>query len=457
MGRSSAAATAAEASVLREIRRLDNLLSAYDAGSEFSRWTTTFAQPVPVSADLFRVLQLFDRWRANSDGALDAAAATIGQVWKTAAARQRLPSQAELDSAVALVQQPHWKLDTGTQTATHLSHAPLVINSFVKTYIIQHAAAAALASPGIGAVVVNIGGDIVIEGDRTETVSIRDPRADAENDAVTDELLLNNKTIATSGNYRRGEMINGRWYSHIVNPLTGQPADNIISATVVAPQATDAGALATAFNVLDPEGIRRLATIPGVEYLVITRDGRQICSKGWASLETPAGKHRRLSALAPRPADNNFELTVQIEIATRRRQMAKRPYVAVWIEDQNHNAVRTIALWHEKDKYLRELKTWFLKYRGLYATDKNALTSVSSATRSPGRYTIKWDGKDDKGQPVPAGSFVLKIEVSREHGSYQLLQQEFSHNETPQSFNFAGNAEISAASFEYSRKVPGGK
>jgi len=458
-GKSEKVSGLAEASVLKEIRRLSNILSSYNADSEFSHWLQSFGQPVHVSAELFEVLALFEKWKINTHGALDASAESIGKLWKNAAARQRLPSQYEIDSVVAAVKQVHWQLDAAEQTATHLSRTPLMLNSFVKTYIIKKAAASAMAIAGVNAVVVNIGGDMVITGNLAETVRISNPLADAENDAPVAQLLLSNKTVATSGNYRRGELINGKWYSHIVNPLTGMPADHIISATVVAPNATDAGALATAFNVLSVEESQQLAaTVPGADYLIITKEGKRVSSKGWKQIEIPL---KQVTAV-PGMVNNvktilagNLELTVNLEIRTQSEQMVKRPYVAVWIEDENHAAVRTIALWHEKDKYLPELKSWYLKYRGMYTSDRNALGSVSSATRSPGKYSIRWDGKDDKGNAVAPGVFTLKIEVNREHGTYQLLRQAFNYNETPQSFNFTGNVELASASFEYKKKSAG--
>jgi thiamine biosynthesis lipoprotein len=55
------------------------------------------------------------------------------------------PTQNELNAAVAQVKQAHWKLDAVNQTATHLSNAPLMLNSFAKSYIIKRAADAAMA------------------------------------------------------------------------------------------------------------------------------------------------------------------------------------------------------------------------------------------------------------------------------------------------------------------------
>jgi FAD:protein FMN transferase len=445
-------ASVAEAAATKEIARLQKILSAYDDHSEFSAWLKTSNQPILVSAELFEVLGLFDQWRIATGGALDASAEVITKLWKQAAAQQRLPTDQELTAAVAEVKETHWKLDPVAHTATHLSHAPLILNSFAKSYIIKHAADAAMAAGNTRAVVVNIGGDLVILGDLKETVQISDPKADAENDPPIDQLALANRAVATSGNYRRGELIGGHWYSHIVDPRTGQPADAVISATVLAPNATDAGALATAFNVLSPaESARLAAAITGVEYLIITRNGRRIESPGWKALETaPAPAPSRGPAGAP--AEEPFELLVNVEINLQKEGFAKRPYVAVWVENEEHAPVKTIALWHGSDRYIPELKSWYLKYRELYTGDLKFNPSVTSATRSAGKYTVRWGGLDDHGNPVKPGKYIVKIEASREHGTYQLMRQEITCDDTPKKIDLAGNVEIASASLDYSKK-----
>jgi len=469
-------ASLAEKAALKEIARLGRILSGYDTASEFSHWLHTSGQPVKVSPELFEVLNLFDEWRTRTGGALDASAEVITRLWRQAANRGQVPDQQELARAVAEVQQPHWRLDSLNKTATHLSQAPLMLNSFAKSYIIRRAADAAMAASNARATVVNIGGDLVVSGDWKETVQISDPKADAENDAPIDRLLITNEAVATSGNYRRGEQIGGHWYSHIVDPRTGQPADAVISATVVAPRATDAGALATAFNVLSSDESVRLASgLPGVDYLIITRSGQRIASPGWHALEAPASPanaasgpstgtataaSRPPSGTAASPASpaafaDDLELVVNLEINLQKEGFSKRPYVAVWVENQDHAAVRTIAVWHGSDRYLPELKSWYLKYRGLYETDKAALSTVSSATRSPGKYTLKWDGKDDQGNLVKPGTYIIKIEATREHGNYRLIRQELVCNGTPQHIDLPGNVEIASASLDYRKRTVG--
>jgi FAD:protein FMN transferase len=456
----------AEKNVLAEIDRQAHILSSWDPHSEFSRWFRTVDQPVHISPELFEVLDLFDKWRDRTDGALDASAETITRVWKNAAAQKRLPSEAELCAGVASVRRVHWKLDPVHRTATHTSDAPLALNSFVKSYIAGRAADAALGVSGTRGAVVNIGGDLVVRGEWSEPVDISDPKSDAENGVPIAHLVLRNRTVATSGDYRRGVEILGRHYSHIVDPRTGMPPDEIISSTVVAPTPADAGALATALSVLTPaESDRLVASIPGAEYLLVKKNGEKIRSGGWSSLEAPPDSR----AAAMRPGahfqtaspqsgaslwNDKYELTIHVDLSLIDGYRIRRPYVAVWIEDENRSPVRTIALWFAKFKFLRELYTWSRAENQRSASeDTHVLNSVSSATRPPGKYTFKWDGRDDFGKPVKAGKYNVMIEAAREHGTDQLMQQEIDFNGSPKQFQLPGGVEIASASLDYHKIV----
>jgi thiamine biosynthesis lipoprotein len=456
----------ADKAALAEMDRESHILSSWDPDSEFSRWFRTANQPVHISSELFEVLRLFDEWRDRTHGALDASAETISRVWKNAATEKRLPSEAELRAAVASVRRVHWKLDPANRTATHTSDAPLALNSFVKSYIAGRAADAALAASSARAAVVNIGGDLVVRGDWSEPVDVSDPQSDAENGVPIARLAVRNQAVATSGDYRRGVEILGRHYSHIVDPRTGMPADEIISSTVVAPTPADAGALATALSVLTPaESARLVASMSGAEYMLVNKNGEKIMSGGWSSLEAPAS-HR---AAAARPAasfqtvaaqsgaplwNDKYELTVSIELSLIEGYRVRRPYVAVWIEDEKRAPVRTIALWFAKFKFLRELYAWSRDEDSVPTSeDTHVLNSVSSATRPPGKYTFRWDGKNNFGKPVTAGKYNVMIEAAREHGTEQLLHQEIDFNGSPKQFQLPGGVEIASASLDYHKIV----
>jgi FAD:protein FMN transferase len=459
---SAAQSERAEKAVLAEIDRESQILSSWDAQSEFSKWFRTSGEAVRVSPELFEVLSLFDKWRGLTDGALDASAETITRVWKRAAEVDRVPSQSELDAAVVGVRRVHWKLDAASRTATHTSEAPLAMNSFVKSYIAGHAADAALRASGARGLVVNIGGDMVVRGDRSEPVDVADPKSDAENGAPMARLVIRDRAVATSGDYRRGVEIGGRHYSHIVDPRTGMPADEIISSTVIARDPAEAGALATALSVLTPEESARLVrSLPGVEYLLVKKDGEKIESGGWSALELAPVPRRaaspaaaRFETVSARPGasqwDAKYQLTVAIELNVIEGYRVHRPYVAVWIEDEDHVPVRTVALWFAKYKYLSELRAWSrMESLRSVSEDTHVMNSVSSATRPPGKYTFVWDGKDDFGNPVKAGKYNVMIEAAREHGTYQLMHQEMDFNGSPKQFQLPGDVEIASATLDY--------
>jgi len=459
---SEAQSEKAEEAALAEIDREAHILSSWDPQSEFSNWFRTKNQPVHVSPELFEVFSLFDKWRGMTGGALDPSAEAITRAWKQAAAEKRVPTQAELDAAVASVRRVHWTLDPVNQTATHTSDTPLALNSFVKSYIAGRAADAALKASGAQGLVINIGGDLIVRGDWRVPVDISDPKADAENGTPIAHLRVRNRAVATSGDYRRGVEIGGRHYSHIVDPRTGMPADQVISSTVIAQSPAIAGALATAFSVLSPEESARVAAaVPGVEYLLVNRDGQKIVSAGWSSyqappeprmaMRVPAATYKTISAQSGGAQwDPKYELTVSIQLSLINDSRFHRPYVAVWIENENHTPVRTISLWFRKEKYLTELRAWS-RYESGRSTSEDAqiLNSVSSATRPPGKYTFQWDGKDDFGKPVRPGKYNVMIEAVREHGTYQLLHQEMEFNGSPKQFQLPGGIEIASATIDY--------
>jgi len=448
---SEKAADQAEQLALDEIDRLNNILSTYQANSEISRWLKTYHTEEKISPELLDVLTLFDRWRNNTNGALSASAAIASNLWKKASSRQILPDRLELAQAIELMKQPQWKLNAEQQTATHLSVQPLVLNSFVKSYIIQKVSGKVMSVAGVNGAVVNIGGDMVVAGEQKEIIRIADPLAHAENNKPMAVLNLKNKAIATSGNYRRGFQIDGQWFSHIVDVRTAKPVSEIISATVLANDATDAGALATAFNILSPKESETLArNIPGVEYQIITKKKEEIVSKGWKKLanESKSNTPDTKNGVSP---EEPFEVSIDLELA-RFEGRFRRPFVAVWVESDKKESVRTIAVWFNKPRWLPDLKRWFSKNQ-LIAQDYSQMGSISSATRSGGKYTLVWDGLDDTGKPIPSGKYTIYLEAAREHGTYQLLKQDIEWRGKPSHFDIDGGIEITSASVDYHQRA----
>jgi thiamine biosynthesis lipoprotein ApbE len=442
----------AEQVALKEIDRLADILSTYDSSSEFRQWMNTLNDDIPVSPELFEVLSLFEQWESKTGGALNASAAIATSLWRNAEGRNQLPGPDELSDAISSMERTHWELNDQKQTARHMSKDPLVLNSFVKSYIISKASEEVMSVPGVTSAILNIGGDIVVAGEVAENLKVADPMADAENDRPLTTLRVSDRAIATSGNYRRGFKIGDEWYSHILDPRTAIPASEIISATVVARNATDAGALATAFNILSPEESEALAHhIPGIEYLIVTRTGDRIASNGWSNLEVKQNEENTNYLINKKAeideAAADFEVAIEIEL-TRFEGRSLRPYVAVWVENEKTEPVRTLALWFNNYRWLPDLRKWYSKHYEM-TQQYDFMSSITSATRPAGKYTIKWDCLDHEGKHQKSGEYTIYIEVSRERGTYQLIKREIDLNRKPQRFDLESGIEISSAAIEY--------
>jgi hypothetical protein len=104
----------------------------------------------------------------------------------------------------------------------------------------------------------------------------------------------------------------------------------------------------------------------------------------------------------------------------------------------------------EKPKYLNEMRAWYKDDRlRAMAEGSDITSSVSGATRPPGKYTVKWDGKDNAGKPVKAGKYTVFVEATREHGGYQLMHEELDFAGTPKQVELKGGEELTSASLDY--------
>ena len=132
---------------------------------------------------------------------------------------------------------------------------------------------------------VEIGGELSLSGHNSEnkkwSIGVQNPSLN--NISSTLNLLLTNKTIATSGNYRNFFTYDGKSYSHIISPVTGYPIDNnILSVTVISDQCIDADALATSLIVMSiEEGINLIDKIDNTEVFYITKKNENLYSEGF--------------------------------------------------------------------------------------------------------------------------------------------------------------------------------
>ncbi len=468
-------ATAAESRILLEISRLEKIFSTYDSESEFSRWQRAETQPTLVSPELREMLTQSDRWTKLSGGAFQPGVEAIGRVWSAAAKRDELPSAEALAAATTLANQKHWSIRASDNTITRLTDCPLTLNAIAKGMIVERACEAALAEKSVRGLIVNLGGDLRVCGDSIREVAIADPRNDAENAAPLARIYVANRAVATSGDYRRGYTIAGRHYSHILDPRTGKPNDEVISATIVARSSHEADALATICNVLPAaEGIALTESLAGVDCLLVTKEGKQYTSKHWSELTSPrlfrfSATPFQVAFAADEPAEEAkkaepelLELLVKFELSRPAGSQYRRPYVAIWLEDEDEFPVRTAVLWmltkQPGPRWHRDLLRWYRNDGVRKLADETALIgTISASTRGPGEYKAIFDGLDDAGQPLKPGKYTLFIEVAREHGTYQLIRHPLTLGKDPLELTeLKGNVEVKSASVEYrSRETDG--
>lgn len=154
--------------------------------------------------------------------------------------------------------------------------------------------------------------------------------------------------------------------------------------------------------------------------------------------------------------DDHMEMGVNFEINQPDGSRYRAPYVAVWLENKDGSPVRTLSLWVEYPRgtrWISELRRWFRDGQAIYNSGgPDLITTVSSATRMPGQYSLVWNGRDDHGQRVPQGTYILNLETAREHGPYTLIQKTVEIGAKPFTATVAGNEELKGATIEYRKR-----
>ncbi len=278
--RSPARAEDALAAALDEMERLAALLTRFDGASPLAVLNAEgrLADPPPeLRSVLARGLDL----SRLSGGAFDPTVAPLVDLYQVHfAAHGGPPDASERRLVQPLVGAGHVRLDEGGCRLERTGMS-LTLDGIAKGHIVD-AMVATLAARGVRHALVNAGGDIRALGTRASgrpwQVGVQDPR---HPDAMVDRLPLADAAVATSGDYARFFDLERR-YHHTVVPATGDSPQAIASASVRAPTAIDADALATAVFVLGAEdGCRLIEALPGVAGLLLMRDGSRRTSARW--------------------------------------------------------------------------------------------------------------------------------------------------------------------------------
>lgn len=278
-----AAETAARAAFAR-IAELNAVMSDYDSDSELSRLSATAGsgRAVPVSADLWRVLERAQELARRTDGAFDVTVGPAVILWRKARRDRALPDPARLARAREAVGWRHLELDPKTRTARLLRPGmKLDLGGIAKGYAADEALKV-LAARGIHRALVAGGGDLAVSapppGRAGWRVEVTPPTPSPKLPEYW--VSLRQAALATSGDVFQHVEIGGVRYSHIVDPRTGLGLTHRSQVTVIARDGLTADSLSTALSVLGLDQGRALADQLGVGACWFLPRG-----EGWEVLE----------------------------------------------------------------------------------------------------------------------------------------------------------------------------
>ena len=261
------------------VSQLEEQLSVYRHRSEVSRLNATAAAaPVRVEPRLFGLLQEAVALHQATDGAFDITSGPLIKAWGFYGRQGQRPTDAAIGEALQRVGSQWLQLQPADDTVRYLKPGlEINLGGIGKGYALDRCAEL-LQQAGISSFMIHGGHSSILargqrvrgESERGWVVGVRHP---LRPDRRLAEVALRDQALATSGAGTQHFYAQGRRFGHIIDPRTGQPADCLLSATVLARQASEADALSTAFYVLGVErateycerhpGIAALLTCPG--------------------------------------------------------------------------------------------------------------------------------------------------------------------------------------------------
>jgi thiamine biosynthesis lipoprotein len=269
-------ADSAAAAGMREMHRIESILSTWRPQSDLSRLNAApGGEPVRVPSEVIEVLGQAYAFSELTGGAFDVTARPLVRLWGFQGGEPVLPTDEQIEAARRLVGWRKISFDTQGSTVTLRDGATVDVAGIGKGYAVDRCAAV-LRAHGARRALVNLGGNMraigAPPGKNGWTIGIRDPESEAD---LIGRLAIRDEAVSTSGNYENFVTIDGRRYGHIIDPRTGRPVDHALAVTVVAPTATAADAFSTGMFVLGPEGSRAVALIdPSIRAVFVLPGGR---------------------------------------------------------------------------------------------------------------------------------------------------------------------------------------
>jgi thiamine biosynthesis lipoprotein len=309
--------TALAVDALDLVDEIEGRLSVYRATSELSGLNATAASGwQPVSHDVFALLVRARELNELTQGAFDVAAGALVRAWGFLERQGRVPDPEALAAARERSGMRHVELDPeGRRVRFTRPGVEINPGAIGKGWAVDRALER-LADAGVASVLVHGGQSSVrtrglhgpdLPGRAGWRVGLRDPLRPARRLAT---ITLRDRALGTSGSGTQFFVDRGRRLGHILDPRTGMPAEGVVSATVLAPTAADADALATALYALG---------VPGLD--VVAPAGGPVGALLVVPAETPGGTRLVLANIPE--SDVAIDAAAGVDVV--RHEAARRP------------------------------------------------------------------------------------------------------------------------------------
>lgn len=266
---------------ITEIDRIEQLISDWIPGSQVSEINRAAGiHPVKVDRELFELTRRAIEISEISGGAFDISFAAMDRIWKFDGSMEELPDSATIQQAISKIGYTYIVLDSSASTI-FLSRAGMKIGfgATGKGYAADKARAL-MQSLQVRAGIVNASGDMATWGSQQNgkpwKVGVTNP---FKRNKTLKVLSIRKAAVTTSGDYQKYVEIDGKRYSHIINPKTGMPSYGLTSVTVIGPNAETANGFSTSIMVLGKEkGLQLLKRFPDYACLLLTPEGKTYTS-----------------------------------------------------------------------------------------------------------------------------------------------------------------------------------
>lgn len=266
-----------------EFARINQSMSTYIPESELSAINRAERDGwFDLSADLYEVLAIGEKISVASAGAFDVTVMPLVDLWGFGPGPHdyTLPEQTEINQTLARVGYQKLELDHERNRLKRPDGVAIDLSAIAKGYGAD-ALGRVLKQKGFSHYLIEVGGELVASGLSARgdawRVGVEHPNyntAAPTGRAPTRTVVLTDRGMATSGDYRNYYELQGRRYSHTIDPVSGHPVThNLASVSVVAPSAAQADAWATALSVLGPKRGYQLAEQNGLAaYFIVGQE-----------------------------------------------------------------------------------------------------------------------------------------------------------------------------------------